>query len=1328
MATVAELLTLAWRAQEAGDLLRAEQLYRQAATADNQNDEPWSRLGVVCLRLGKLDEAIVCLQRALQLKPGRVDVHSNLGVAYASRSRFEEATACFEAALRLQPDYLDAEYNLGKALQDQGRFVEAEWHLRQVVQRQPSHAPAHASYGFVLTGLNRLDEAIATLKRAVELAPADAQVHNALGFALMERGQLDGAVTSLEQACRLQPGLAQAHANLGMALARQGKTSVARTSAVKAAQLGPDSPEVQNAVGVVFARLRDSESAITYFDRALHLRPKFAAAYSNRGDALRRCGRLEDAAASLRQALALEPNYAPAHHNLAITYADQRKLPEALREYTAALHQQPNNPDWHKNRAITLLLLGEWAEGWKEFEWRWQCEEFARAALAAPRWEGGSLVGKTILLVAEQGLGDTLQFIRYAALVKQTGGTVLVECPKALHALVADCAGVDGVVPEGGPRPSFDVQAPLLSLPALFGTTTTTVPGKIPYLTAAPEAVAFWRERLRDLDGLRVGVYWQGNPSYPGDRHRSFRLLDLAPLAGVSGVRLVSLQVGPGVEQLDTNSAQLSIIDLRSRYGARPTSFMDTAAIMKNLDLVVTCDSAVGHLAGALSVPVWLALSAVSDFRWLLDRADTPWYPTMRLYRQKQLGDWNLVFTAMAHDLAAQVATEPAEALAHAWQIQREGQLAPAEILCRQILHAHPEDTQALSLLGTVCLKQGKLDESIAAYQRLLQIKPQHLLALNNLGVALGWQGKLAEAAAYQRLALQLQPHDAAAHNNLGATLRQLGHLTEAEQRLREAIRLKSDYVDAYSNLGQVLYEQLRLPEAAASIREALRLRPGLVEAHCGLAAILHAQGHLAEAQFHYDEAQRHRPNPRMRLVQLTMLPAIYSSLEELHDCRRTLIQNLEQLRREGTRINLDGDLPAPLFYLAYQSGDDREIMEDFAQLHIAPSRPDRLGENGDATPQIQESRSLSHPDASKRIKIGFVSRFFRQHTIGELLGSMIPHLDRHQFRITVFSVGHYEDAMAQAIRTHADGYVELPANVPTARRLIAEQELDLLFYPDIGMEWTTYALAFSRLAPVQCVTWGHPVTTGIPTIDYYLSSEWFETDAADGHYSEKLIRLKSLPFYCPRPVLPPAARNRADFNLPAEPHLYGCPQSLFKIHPDFDALLGEILRCDPQGLLLLHQTPGRIWHEQLRQRFTRTIPDVVDRIHFLPRLSAEDFLHLNVLVDVLLDPIHFNGGHTTLLGLAVGTPIVTLPSPFLRGRITQAMYRRIGVTDCIARTAEEYVAVATRLGTDPSYRAAMQVRILASNAVLYDNEEPVRELEAWFKHMAPRTSGRVVE
>jgi hypothetical protein len=430
----------------------------------------------------------------------------------------------------------------------------------------------------------------------------------------LAQGQPDEAAASYRQALRLQPDYAEAHNNLGVALKRQ-------------------------------ARL---DEAAACFRRALRHKPD-AEVLNNLGDTLREQGKPAKAVASLRQAVRLQPNHATARNNLGVALEKQGRLEEALACYQKALYLQPDYAQAHLNRSLLWLMAGRYEQGWPEYEWRWRLPGYALSPCALPRWDGSPLGGRTILLRAEQGLGDTLQFVRYAALLKRQGATVLLECQGPLRTLLAGCPGIDRLVARGESPPA-DVQAPLLSLPALLGTTLASVPAPVPYLYADPGLVAHWAEQLRVMRGFKIGIAWQGSKAYLDDRGRSIPLAEFAPLAQERGVRLISLQKGLGAEQLRQVAGQFPVLDLGSRLD-EAGAFLDTAAALKSLDLVVACDTALGHLAGALAVPVWLALPYVPDWRWLLRRDDSPWYPTVRLFRQHRLGDWQGVFERMAAEV-----------------------------------------------------------------------------------------------------------------------------------------------------------------------------------------------------------------------------------------------------------------------------------------------------------------------------------------------------------------------------------------------------------------------------------------------------------------------------------------------------------------------------------------------------------------------------------------------------------------------------------------------------------------------------------------------------
>jgi hypothetical protein len=402
---------------------------------------------------------------------------------------------------------------------------------------------------------------------------------------------------------------------------------------------------------VALLQQKELTEAVARFQGALRLRPDIAQFHSNLGMALSEQGNLAEAEACYRQALRLKPDFAGAFSDLGAVLVDQLKLTEAVACYEEALRLNPGYAEVHMNLAYALLLQGDFDRGWPEFEWRWKCRDSPPPSFREPLWNGSRRPGQRILLFAEQGLGDTLHFIRYAPLVQETGASLIVQCPRPLLRLLATCAGIDRLVFEGTDPPAHDIQASLVSLPRIFQTRLETIPAQIPYLSADPELCARWRERLSGVREFRVGIAWQGNPIHIHDRHRSVPLLAFAPLAGVPGVRLVSLQKSPGREQLSGQGERLGVLDLADHLG----DFADTAALMSNLDLVITVDSAVAHAAGALGIPVWVALSRVPDWRWLIEREDSPWYPNMRLFRQTTRGHWAGVFERLTEALRQQV-------------------------------------------------------------------------------------------------------------------------------------------------------------------------------------------------------------------------------------------------------------------------------------------------------------------------------------------------------------------------------------------------------------------------------------------------------------------------------------------------------------------------------------------------------------------------------------------------------------------------------------------------------------------------------------------------
>jgi tetratricopeptide (TPR) repeat protein len=631
-----DALSLARQRVQAGDLAGAESICRQILDTGSDDADTRGLLGAACLSMGRLAEAAEHLARALHLNPGYAGAHANLGIVRAEEGALDEAVAHFRQALALNPLDAGTHARLADVLLRQDLPEDAAAGYRHAIRLAPDQARAHFGLGVTLARQGRWQEAEASYRQALRLKPDSAETHVNLGNVLVELGDLDGAIACHRKALAIRPDFAQAHINLGRALTWRRKPG----------------------------------EAIASLEEALRLRPESTEAHNNMGVALAALGRYGESAASYRRALRLRPDSPEVHDNLGALALKQNRLDEAVDYFERALTLNPDLADAHLHLALGRLIAGDFERGWPEFEWRWRSRGFRPRQLPRPLWDGSPLAHRTILLYAEQGVGDTLQFIRYAPLLKERGATVILECQKSLVRIMGSCPGIDRIVPRGDDLPDYDVQSPLLSLPGILRTTLATVPANVPYLFADPRLADRWRGVLsvaRDLKmsgveirGLKIGIAWQGNPSYADDTRRSIPLARFAPLARVPGVRLYSLQKMWGTDQLAGIADQFGVTDFGDELDEASGPFMDTAAIMTSLNLVVTSDTAIPHLAGALGVPVWVALSTAADFRYLLDRQDSPWYPTMRLFRQSEPGNWDAVFERIADELRRDQPGEPA--------------------------------------------------------------------------------------------------------------------------------------------------------------------------------------------------------------------------------------------------------------------------------------------------------------------------------------------------------------------------------------------------------------------------------------------------------------------------------------------------------------------------------------------------------------------------------------------------------------------------------------------------------------------------------------------
>jgi Tfp pilus assembly protein PilF len=574
---------------------------------------------------GDLALAETYYRQILQTEPRIPEAWHFLGVIAGQTGRNDVAVEYIGQALRLNPGCAEAHNHLGNILHDQGKLKEAETSYRQALGLKPDLAEAHYGLGIVFRVQGMLPEAEAWYRQALRFKPGYAEAHHDLGNVLHHQGKLREAEACCREALRLKPGFAEAHNRLGIVLYDQGK-------------------------------LAEAEAC---FRAALGLRSGYADVYNNLGSVLHDQGKLMEAEASYREAVRLNPEFAEAHSNLGVVLGNQGKQEEVEACYREALRLKPGYAEGHLNLSLHWLRHGDFARGWPEYEWHRRTKDNLPNALPPPTWDGSALNGQTILLQTEQGTGDAFQFIRYARLLKAAGDRVVLQCDPALAPILATCPGIDEVIAAATLLSNAHVTAPLLSLPLLCRTTLETIPAAVPYLAVDPARVDSWRARLADIPGFKVGICWQGNPNLKRDRLRSVPLASFAPLAAVPGVCLVALQRGPGLEQIAQQSETLRIVDLPGRLADSVEGWLDTAALIQALDLVIGVDTAVVHLAGALAAPVWVAVPFMPDWRWLLNRDDSPWYPTLRLFRQRSPGDWPEVFQRIAAALHHLVAGAP---------------------------------------------------------------------------------------------------------------------------------------------------------------------------------------------------------------------------------------------------------------------------------------------------------------------------------------------------------------------------------------------------------------------------------------------------------------------------------------------------------------------------------------------------------------------------------------------------------------------------------------------------------------------------------------------
>ncbi len=588
-----------------------------------EEQAPSSTLDSVRARVSPLEEsknygaAAQVWQEFIRQHPEDAEAISELGITFVCLGRFEEGLDCFRQAVRIRPDLISAKTNAGVALRHLNKIEEALLQFQEVVQATPDDAIACFNLGTTLHLAEQHDQALVWLQRAIDLRPSHAESAQELAKVLLKLERKDEAIDAYRHAISLRPDCAETLLSLGSLLQEAKQFDEAAMLLDKAVKLNPNEFNGWLTLGSALLGTRRHSESLSAFRRALAIQPGSTIGYCNMALALVNLGRIEEGIEACRKAIFIEPG-----------------LPEAS-----------------FNMGAMLLTLGNFRDGWQGYNYRFAMsgESWLRDEAHAAPWTGEPLADKSILILGEQGNGDQIQFARYAPALSDLGARVSYLAPERLHRLFRTLGGSTTMLSEIPPDSRFDFQCPLMHVPGLFEKLGLPIPIETPYLAAEPERVAQWRSRIGD-HGFRIGIFWQGN-QYDGNNVRSFPLAALRPLAEIPDVRLISLQIDDGNEQLANFPSDMRVEHLGADFDAGEHGFIDAAAVIELLDLVVSCDTSMVHLAGALGRPVWIALNEPCEWRWLRQRADTIWYPTAKLFRQEASGDWDGVFLRMAEAL-----------------------------------------------------------------------------------------------------------------------------------------------------------------------------------------------------------------------------------------------------------------------------------------------------------------------------------------------------------------------------------------------------------------------------------------------------------------------------------------------------------------------------------------------------------------------------------------------------------------------------------------------------------------------------------------------------
>ncbi len=789
---------------QAGDIYRSEKICKSILQKEPDNSEILHIVGLIAGQNKRYDDSIAYITRAIRINPHVYSYYNNLGLIYKFVKRLDEAMENFKKAIELYPGFAGAYNNLAITLTEKGQFDEAAENFRKALMFKPDYADVYYNLGILYIKKGQTDEGIESYKKALMYQPGYAEIYNHLGIALWSKRLLDEAIESFRKALSLKPDLAEVYNNLGIALTEKGSL----------------------------------HEAIDNYNQSLALRPDFAEAYNNLGYAFAESGDLQDAIANCSKALRLKPDLTGAYNNLANALKDIGLIDNAIENYNMALRLDTEDPEIHKNLGMTYLLIRDFDKGWEEYEWRLKTVPNYAPPLIKPKWDGTIIKDRILLVCSEQGCGDNIQFVRYLPKLKDeySPSKILFIPYNGLEQLFRESnLGAEVLNSETSVENlEYDTNIHLLSLPYIFKTTLDSIPfrGKR-YLKANPEKIEWYKENFFNPTPyslpptpLKIGIFWQGSIGHKSDSKRSMPLIHFYPICRLPHVKVYSLQKGEGIEQLDNLPEDIKIVNLGETFN----DFSDTAAAIENLDVVITIDTGIAHLSGALGKKTWILLPSYTEWRWPPDMDHSPWYEDVTLFRHKEPGkkDWEeMIYRVIAH-LLHLVGLKTFE----------EGLYDDTVTYISRAIQMNPHEFLYFYNIGVAFAAQDRLDNALDSFRKALALNPFFAEAYNNLGLALANKGLISEAIVNYNKALELKPDSVETYNNLGNAFADLEMLDGAIESFKKAIDLKPDFANAYYNLGNVFSDHGMLYEAIQNYEKAIALNNNFAEAHLNLAYV----------------------------------------------------------------------------------------------------------------------------------------------------------------------------------------------------------------------------------------------------------------------------------------------------------------------------------------------------------------------------------------------------------------------------------------------------------------------------------------------------------